>query len=253
MKILISPAKSLDLERAIPVDSFTTPVFLTTAVKVNKKLATCSKDELKRLMAISEKLADLNYERYQDFQEDHHTGNSRQAVFTFNGDVYDGLDVYNIAPDNYEILQQKLRILSGLYGILKPFDLIQPYRLEMGTKLAIGENKNLYELWKAKITENLNEEIKEDDLLVNLASNEYFKAVNKKEIKAKIVSPVFKDFKNGKLKVISFYAKKARGAMVKYIIEQNAKTIDDIKNFNYMNYKFSEKESTNRLTPTFVR
>ncbi|MCH8535946.1 MAG: peroxide stress protein YaaA [Flavobacteriaceae bacterium] len=253
MKILISPAKSLELNKEIPVKEYTRPLFLDTAVQVNKKLTRLTKQELMDLMSISEQLADLNYQRYQDFKEKHEPSNARQAVFTFDGDVYTGLDVYNLASEKYPKLQDELRILSGLYGILKPFDLIQPYRLEMGTKLGIENNKDLYELWKDKVTRSLNAELSTDDLLINLASNEYFKAVDKKKIKAQIITPVFKDYKNGKLKVISFYAKKARGAMVKFIVENNAKSLSDIQGFNLLGYAYSEEESKDNKQPTFVR
>ncbi len=253
MKILISPAKSLELTKEIPVKDFTRPLFLDTAVQVNKKLARLTKAELKELMSISEQLADLNYQRFQDFKEDHEPSNSRQAVFTFDGDVYTGLDVYNLQASKYEKLQDSLRILSGLYGILKPFDLIQPYRLEMGTKISIETQKDLYELWKDKITRSLNAEITEDDLVVNLASNEYFKAIDKKKLKSDLITPVFKDYKNGKLKVISFYAKKARGAMVKFLVENDAKNLSDIKKFNGLGYLFNEEESKEKNKPTFVR
>ncbi len=253
MKIIISPAKSLELEKKIPVQESTKPLFLDTAVQVNKKMARCSKEELRELMSISDQLAELNYQRYQDFQEEHNLSNSRQAIFTFDGDVYDGLDVYNISKDKYELLQDRLRILSGMYGILKPFDLIQAYRLEMGTKLSIDRNKDLYSLWKDKVTRSLNAELKETDLLINLASNEYFKAIDKKLIKATVITPVFKDYKNGKYKVISFYAKKARGAMVKYIIENEVKDLEGLKGFSSMDYRYSDKETKEQNKPTFIR
>jgi hypothetical protein len=189
-------------------------------------------------MAISDKLADLNWQRNQDWKTPFTTKNARPAVYAFDGDVYTGLDAYSIPPGKLESLQDKLRILSGLYGLLKPLDLIQPYRLEMGTKLPIGERKNLYEFWKETVTKALNKELKKDELFINLASNEYFSAVDGKALKVPVITPDFKDYKDGKLKMISFFAKKARGMMVRYIIDTDAQTIDDLKGFNYDGYQF---------------
>ncbi|WP_127844955.1 peroxide stress protein YaaA [Psychroflexus aestuariivivens] len=253
MKIVISPAKSLNLEDSLPTKKHTTPEFEEIAAQVNRKLARMTKSEVSELMSISDKLADLNYGRYQDFEEKHTTENARPAIYTFDGDVYDGIDAYSIPDNKIEKLQDSLRILSGLYGILKPLDLIQPYRLEMGTKLTIEQNDDLYELWQEKVTDSLNSELKEDELFVNLASQEYFKAVNHKALKSKIISPVFKDFKNGKLKVISFYAKKARGAMVRYILDHNAQNLSDLKGFDYLDYHYSEEYTEKESEPVFVR
>lgn len=253
MKIVVSPAKSLNLEDELPTKKHTQPEFEDIAAQVNRKLARMTKSEISELMNISDKLADLNYGRYQDFEEKHSTENSRPAIYTFDGDVYDGIDAYSIPNEKIDKLQESLRILSGLYGVLKPLDLIQPYRLEMGTKLSIEQNDNLYELWREKITDSLNSELKNGELFVNLASQEYFKAVNHKALKAEIISPVFKDFKNGKLKVISFYAKKARGAMVRYIMDQNAETLEDVKSFDYLDYHFSEEYTEKKNEPVFVR
>lgn len=189
-------------------------------------------------MSISDKLADLNWKRNQEWKTPFTTSNARPAVYTFDGDVYIGLDAYSISESKIEVLQDRLRIVSGLYGLLKPLDLIQAYRLEMGTKLGIGKSKNLYEFWKPIITKALNKELKEDELFVNLASNEYFSAIDVKSLKVPIITPEFKDHKNGKLKIISFFAKKARGMMVRYIIDTNAQTIDDLKGFNYDGYQF---------------
>lgn len=253
MKIVVSPAKSLNLEDELPTKKHTQPEFEDIAAQVNRKLARMTKSEISELMNISDKLADLNYGRYQDFEEKHSTENSRPAIYTFDGDVYDGIDAYSIPNEKIDKLQESLRILSGLYGVLKPLDLIQPYRLEMGTKLSIEQNDNLYELWREKITDSLNSELKNGELFVNLASQEYFKAVNHKALKAEIISPVFKDFKNGKLKVISFYAKKARGAMVRYILDQNVETLEDLKGFDYLDYHFSEEYTEKKNEPVFVR
>ncbi len=253
MKMVVSPAKSLDYESKLPTTRGTQPQFLETTVKLNRKLARLSKNEIAKLMSISDKLADLNYTRYQDFEEQHDKKNSRPAMYAFNGDVYNGLDAYSIPSEKLDRLQDSLRILSGLYGILRPLDLMQPYRLEMGTDFGIEREKNLYEVWQEKVTNQLNDELEEDELFLNLASNEYFKAVNTKKLKTEVISPVFKDFKNGKLKIISFFAKKARGAMVRYIIDTDAKSLEDIKGFDYMDYRFSEEHTENQNEPVFIR
>jgi len=253
MKILVSPAKSLNLKDNLPIKKHTQPQFLEEAIQINKKLARLTKKEIADLMNISQKLTDLNYDRYQEFEEKHLVKNARPAVYIFDGDVYSGLDAYSISEDKIDRLQSDLRILSGLYGMLRPLDLMQPYRLEMGTKLPIQRNEDLYEFWKEKLTETLNKEMTKDELLINLASKEYFKAINKKELKGKLVSPIFKDFKNGKLKIISFYAKKARGSMVRYILDQDVNTLEELKGFDYDDYRFSEKETKKELEPVFIR
>ncbi|MCM8567958.1 peroxide stress protein YaaA [Gramella jeungdoensis] len=253
MKIVVSPAKTLDYESKLPTARGTQPEFLETASKLNRKLSRQSKKKISELMSISDKLADLNYSRYQEFQEEHDKKNSRPAIYAFNGDVYTGLDAYTIPTDKLDRLQDTLRILSGMYGILRPLDLIQPYRLEMGTSIGIDRKKNLYEVWQNKVTDYLNNELEDDELFLNLASNEYFKAVDEKKLKVQVISPVFKDFKNGKLKVISFFAKKARGSMVRYIIDKDCKTLDDVKGFDYDDYRFSEEYTENENEPTFIR
>ncbi|GAK97291.1 UPF0246 protein YaaA [Nonlabens tegetincola] len=208
MKILLSPAKSLNYEAKPVVTEFTTPLFKDQAVQLNKGLKKLSRKKLSELMSISDKLADLNYDRNQEFAIDFNQENSKQAIYAFDGDVYTGLDAYTLSESQIKKAQKSIRILSGLYGYLRPLDLMQPYRLEMGTKWSIGGNDNLYQYWKDVVTPALNEEMTEDELVVNLASNEYFKVINKKELTGKLISPVFKDYKNGKLKVISFFAKK---------------------------------------------
>ncbi|QLE01657.1 peroxide stress protein YaaA [Galbibacter sp. BG1] len=253
MKIVVSPAKSLDFETELPTDKYTNPEFLKEAEQLNTVLQKKSPKKLSELMSISEKLADLNWQRNQDFTTPFTPKNSRPAIYAFNGDVYTGLDAYTIPQDKIDSLQEKLRILSGLYGVLKPLDLMQPYRLEMGTKLSIGKNKNLYEFWQKKITAKLNEELGKEELFLNLASNEYFGAVNEKELKVPVITPVFKDWKNDKLKIISFYAKKARGSMVRYIIDTNAKTLEDLKGFDYDGYAFSEEHTKKKNELVFVR
>ncbi len=238
MKIVISPAKSLDYTTALPTQRFTEAQFLDKANTIQKTLKKKKPKDLMELMDISEKLADLNWQRNQDWALPFTPENARPAVYAFNGDVYTGLDAYTIPTDKLDDLQDQLRILSGLYGILRPLDLMQEYRLEMGTSIAIGTKKNLYEFWKKTITDALNKEITKDELFLNLASNEYFSAVDTKTLKVPVITPEFKDYKDGKLKMISFFAKKARGLMVRYIIDSNAKTIEDLKGFNYEGYAF---------------
>ena len=191
-------------------------------------------------MDISPALADLNWRRNQakGFGAKVADQTARQAVYAFKGEVYIGLDSYSIPVDKIETLQSKLRILSGLYGLLKPLDVIQPYRLEMGTNFPVGESRNLYDFWKATVTKQLNKELKKGELFVNLASNEYFSAVDAKALKVPVITPEFRDFKDGKLKMISFFAKKARGMMVRYIIDTGAETLDDLKGFDYEGYGF---------------
>jgi cytoplasmic iron level regulating protein YaaA (DUF328/UPF0246 family) len=238
MKIVISPAKSLDFDSKLPTTRYTQSDFLSQSETIHKTLKKQQPKDLMSLMSISEKLANLNWQRNQDWMTPFTTVNARAAVYAFNGDVYTGLDAYTLPVEKLDVLQDKLRILSGLYGLLKPLDLMQPYRLEMGTSLAIGTKKNLYEFWKKTITAAINDELSEEELFVNLASNEYFSAVDTKTLKVPVITPEFKDYKDGKLKIISFFAKKARGMMVRYIIDTNAETIDDLKQFNYDGYAF---------------
>ena len=243
MKIVISPAKSLDFETQLPTSKVSEAAFLDQAELINKSLKEVTPNELSKLMKISDKLSELNWQRNQEWSLPFTSENARPAVFTFDGDVYKGLDAFSLSDDKIEKLQNSLRILSGLYGILKPLDLMQAYRLEMGTKFPVGEAKNLHSYWKPFVTKSLNTDLEENELFVNLASNEYYAAVNTKELNAEIVTPIFKDWKNDKLKVISFYAKKARGLMVRYIIDKDATTIEDIKGFDYEGYSFSEENS----------
>ena len=238
MKIVISPAKSLNFEKEIPTTTFTEPQFLKQANTIQNTLKKKKPKQLSELMDISEKLAELNWQRNQEWQTPFTKENARQAIYAFDGDVYTGLDVYSLPIEKQTVLQDKLRILSGLYGLLKPLDLMQAYRLEMGTSIAIGKNKNLYEFWKKTITNSLNEEIQKEELFINLASNEYFSAIDVKLLKVPVITPEFRDYKDGKLKMISFFAKKARGMMVRYIFDTNAETIQDLKGFNYEGYAF---------------
>ena len=244
MKIIISPAKSLDFESKVTTDAYTQPRFLEQSEKLNKKLKTLSRKKLSELMKISDDLASLNYERNQDWQPPFSLENAKQAVFAFTGEVDRGIHANSISEDKIPVLQDKLRILSGLYGLLKPLDLIQPYRLEMGTRLKVGRRENLYKFWDTTLAESLNEELAEGELLINLASAEYFKALPKKTLKVPMVTPVFKDFKNGQYKTIMTFVKKARGLMVRYIIDNNVETLEELKGFDVDGYGFSEEMST---------
>ena len=253
MKIVISPAKSLDFESALPLATFSQPIFFEKSKKLNKVLVKKKPKALSALMSISDNLAQLNWQRNQEFSAPFTPENARPAVYAFNGDVYQGLDAYSLSEKKMDELQGTLRILSGLYGILKPLDLIQPYRLEMGTQLKVGRKKNLYEFWKNDITAHLNSELEEGELFLNLASNEYFGAVAEKALKVPVITPIFKDWKNDKLKVISFFAKKARGSMVRYIIDSKAKNLDDIKGFDRDDYIFSQEHTLKETEPVFIR
>jgi len=244
MKLVLSPAKSLNFESKLPTKITTEARFLDESERLNKLLKKKSAKSLSKLMSISDNLGQLNYHRNQDWSLPFTKDNARPAVYAFNGDVYRGLDAYTIEEEKLNKLQDTVRIISGLYGILRPMDLMQPYRLEMGTKFSVGKNKNLYEFWKTKVTKALNEELEDDELFLNLASNEYFKAIDVKTLKVPVITANFKDFKNGEYKMISFFAKAARGMMARYVIDTNAKTIDDLKGFNYEGYNFSEPMST---------
>ena len=247
MKILISPAKSLDFKSEIETFSCSQPKFLKQAEVINNVLKEKSPSDLKNLQNISEKLADLNWTRNNEFNLEHNNNNSRPALFAFNGDVYAGLDAGSMSEADIAFAQAHLRILSGLYGVLKPLDLMQPYRLEMGTKLATESGNNLYEYWGHTITDHLNETLATHDtqVVVNLASTEYFSAVKPKGLNAQIITPVFKDEKNGKVKIISFYAKKARGMMARYIIDKRIDTVDKLSEFDVAGYRFAPEQSSN--------
>jgi cytoplasmic iron level regulating protein YaaA (DUF328/UPF0246 family) len=253
MKILISPAKSLDFESKIPTNDSSKIPFLEQTKELSQKMDLKSKDDLKKLMNISDQLAELNYQRFQDFSFPFTKENARQAVYSFSGDVYKGLDVYTLPEEHIDSMQNSLRILSGLYGLIKPLDLIQPYRLEMGTSLKVNSSNNLYEFWGSSITDYLNQEMAKEELLVNLASKEYFKAVQSKKLKATLVTPIFKDYKNGKLKIISFFAKKARGQMARYILDNGIETLNELKGFDIDGYGFSAEYTLNENEPVFVR
>lgn len=246
MLALLSPAKTLDYDSALPTDLHTFPRLLQHSEELIQDCQKLSATGIASLMSVSEKIAQLNVARFQDWQPDFNLANARQALFAFKGDVYTGLDAYQLNDQQIDLAQQQLRMLSGLYGLLRPLDLMMPYRLEMGTKLRNTRGSNLYEFWGEIITQQINADLldAESDLLVNLASDEYYKAVKEKQIQAQIIKPVFLDQKNGKYKVISFYAKKARGLMARFMLEQQPQVAEDLKAFNSEGYYFDADNST---------
>ncbi|GGI56930.1 peroxide stress protein YaaA [Winogradskyella haliclonae] len=252
MKLVLSPAKSLDFESKLPTPKTTESYFLTEAERINKLLKKKSAKSLSKLMHISDNLGQLNYERNQEWSLPFTSDNARPAMYAFNGDVYRGLDAYSIDTKKLDKVEDTVRIISGLYGVLKPLDLIQPYRLEMGTKFPVGKNKNLYEFWRKKVTQALNDELEDDELFLNLASNEYFKAIDIKALKVPVITINFKELKGDTYKTIAIFSKLARGLMTRYIIDTNAKTLEDVKGFNYENYGFSEDLSSEKEL-VFVR
>jgi len=253
VKILLSPAKTLDYSSDLPTSRSTTPVFQEEAAQIARKLSRFTKEELSKLMSISDKLTELNYERYKEFQDYPEESVTRPALYAFAGDVYDGLDSYSLSTDLLNEAQGKIRILSGLYGMLRPLDKIQPYRLEMGTDLSLQRTTNLYDFWQTKITATLNKDTADDEVIVNCASQEYYKAVDEDKLNRKVISPVFKDYKNGKLKIISFYAKQARGAMARHLIEIKGESIDDILQFKWEGYSYDAPQTVDEHSPVFTR
>tara|TARA_R110001599_G_scaffold26697_10_gene94124 strand:- start:538 stop:1311 length:774 start_codon:yes stop_codon:yes gene_type:complete len=252
MLFLISPAKTLDFESSSFTDEATQPQFQYESAQLIDIMREFSSEDLSKLMKVSEKIADLNVERFKSWQRPFDIQNAKQAIFAFKGDVYTGLAVEAMDENGLNYLQANLRILSGLYGLLKPLDLMQAYRLEMGTKLAHSKCQDLYQFWGSKITDQINSELTEHDYIINLASNEYFKAVKEKQLAKKLITPVFKDEKNGKYKIISFYAKKARGLMVRFAADHQIQNAQDLKKFDYNGYRFEEAESS-ELTWVFKR
>lgn len=246
MKIVISPSKALDYSSKIPTQKSTCPQFIEKSKEIHKYLKDCSPKELSDLMHISENLSNLNWERNQNrkFIIDKLTQRSRQAIYAFNGDVYEGIDAYHLPLEAIDFLQVNLRMLSGLYGYLRPLDIIEPYRLEMGVKFPVAQAKDLYAFWKETLSRSLENEMQEDEVLINLASNEYFSAIDKKTFARRIITPEFKEYKNDTLKVIPFYAKKARGLMVKFIAENQITAAEQIKNFTLGGYQFDENLSS---------
>tara|TARA_B100001175_G_scaffold276173_1_gene251498 strand:+ start:1 stop:759 length:759 start_codon:yes stop_codon:yes gene_type:complete len=246
MKILLSPAKSLDYKSELPSLKTSEGCFLNEAQYLNKILKEKSPKDLSDLMGISSSLGELNFQRNNSWSLPFSPKNARQSIYAFSGDVYRGLDSYTIGEDKIDFMQKSVRIISGLYGLLKPLDLIQPYRLEMGTKMRVDDNKNLYEYWRQKITSQLNKELTNDEPVLNLASNEYFKAIDRKVIKTGIYTANFKQLKNGEYKTIAIFSKKARGLMTRFIIDNNITDVNDLKSFNYDNYIFHESLSSEK-------
>ncbi len=254
MIILLSPAKTLDFETAPRTRTVTRPAFLEESEKLVDSLKKYKPKRLGKLMSISDDLAQLNVERFNAWETPFPEGAARPSIQAFRGDVYLGLDADSMSLTDIKRAQKHIRILSGLYGVLKPLDVMLPYRLEMGTALKTRRGKNLYEFWGTRITDSLNEDLHafEAPLVVNLASNEYFKAVKKPLLKAPLIEPVFKDQKESGYKVIGFFAKKARGAMARYLVENKVSRADGILDFTGLGYKHSKKESVEGR-PVFLR
>ncbi len=254
MLIVISPAKTLDFEAPSMQLRHSQPSMLKQSEQLIDVLTTKSPDDIEKLMKISPKLAELNVKRYHNWNRPFTKKNAKQAVLAFKGDVYTGLEVETFSDADLEYAQDHLRILSGLYGLLRPLDLMQAYRLEMGTKLENPNGKNLYDFWGDSITKNVNKQLKKIDstTLINLASNEYFKSLKKQNINANIVTPVFRDWKNGQYKMISFFAKKARGIMSAWILQNRVEDLDTLLNFEQAGYQYSAKDS-DPFNPVFLR
>lgn len=245
MLIVISPAKTLDYETPAKTKVSTIPDYLPQSQQLINRLRKFSSLDISELMSVSKKIADLNFDRYESWIKTFTAENAKQAVLAFKGDVYTGLDADSLSVADLKFAQNHLRILSGLYGLLRPLDLMQPYRLEMGTKLETDSGKNLYEFWNLDITEGLNKHLKKikSDYLINLASNEYFKSVKSKNLNAEIITPAFKEFKNGEYKMIGVYAKKARGLLSRYIIKNRISEPEKIKLFNEDGYRYNKQLS----------
>ena len=245
MLMVISPAKTLDYTSPLATQEYSLPRYLEQSSQLIEVLRKLSPNELAELMKLSDKLAGLNVARFTQWQPAFTLENARQAILAFRGDVYTGLDADSLSAADFKYAQQHLRILSGLYGVLRPLDLMQPYRLEMGTKLDNPAGRNLYDFWGEQITESLNQCLAEQktDVLLNLASNEYFKAVKPKQLKATLIDVDFKDLKNGQYKIISFYAKKARGMMARYVIENKIDSVAGLRKFNTQGYYYSAEQS----------
>lgn len=241
MKIIISPAKKLDTKNLI--NKGTSIHFIEEAKYLANELKKYTEEDLKTLMKLSDKLSNLNWNRYQNWN----AKGEGQAIFMFQGDVYQGLDVSSFDKNDLKFAQSNLRILSGLYGILKPTDLINPYRLEMGTKLKNKSGNNLYKFWENKLNTYLKTELCENEEIINLASDEYSKAIQLKSFSNPVITPIFKDYKNGKLKVISFFAKKARGEMVNFIVKNKINDVNELKNFSNIGYKFDSENQKGEL------
>ena len=254
MIVLLSPAKSLDYESPLLTKRATKPRFIEDSAELISHLRKLSVGKLGKLMSISDTLAQLNHDRFASWEEEFNKGNSRPAILAFTGDVYQGIELDQWGKEEFEVAQKRVRILSGLYGALRPLDLMQPYRLEMGTKFPNKRGKNLYEFWGDSLTKSLNTDLKKSGsgFVVNLASNEYFSAVKKKDLAGELITPVFKDEKNGIYKIISFFAKKARGMMADYIVRNGITDPKDLKKFKTVGYRFSKKDSDDS-TLVFLR
>lgn len=239
MLMIISPAKTLDFESKPNIEQFSQPRFLDQSRILIDRLRKFNAVDIANLMSLSDQLASLNMGRYETWEAPFSLDNAKQAMLAFKGDVYTGLDAETMTEEDVAYAQNHLRILSGLYGVLKPLDLMQPYRLEMGVKLDNPKGKNLYEFWGSILRDSLAEEL-QGGVLINLASNEYFKAIEAKKLNTRIITPVFKDWKNGQYKIISFYAKKARGLMSRYVIDHKLTDPEALKQFDYDGYHFSE-------------
>ncbi len=245
MLIVISPAKTLDYETPPVTKSHTKPAMLKQSQALIDILRNYSALDLAELMKLSMKLAELNFERYHDWKAPFNTKNAKQAVLAMKGEVYTGLDAESLTAADFDFAQQHLRILSGLYGVLRPLDLMQPYRLEMGTKLPNPQGGDLYSFWDETITQAVNKALKAqgDDILINLASNEYFKSIKPKLIEGRLITPQFKEKKDGTYRMIGVYAKRARGLMSRYIIENRLQDAEEIKGFKTDGYRFSKQQS----------
>jgi cytoplasmic iron level regulating protein YaaA (DUF328/UPF0246 family) len=246
MLFLLSPAKSLDYESTLPAIAATQPKFVQQSTELIATLKKKTPQQISDLMDLSEALAKLNVQRYKAWSPQFTEVNARPAVLAFNGDVYEGLDAKSLKPKDLQWAQVHVAILSGLYGVLRPLDLMQPYRLEMGTALKHGKANNLYQFWGALIAEHLNQQLShsKEPVIVNLASQEYFKAVDRKALQARVIECVFQDHKNGQYKIISFFAKRARGLMARYAIQQQAKTPEALQAFNLEGYAFEASASS---------
>ncbi|MBL4911491.1 MAG: peroxide stress protein YaaA [Alteromonadaceae bacterium] len=245
MLIVVSPAKNLDFESPLTTQEYTQAELLVHSQVLAERCKQLTPADLSSLMKISDKLAGLNAARFGQWSQPFTQENSRQAILAFNGDVYTGLDAASFSTQDFAFAQQHFRILSGLYGLLKPLDLMQAYRLEMGTKLANERGSNLYQFWGNIITDKVNEALaaQGDDVLINLASNEYFKAIKVKQVNGTIITPAFKDWKNGQYKMISFFAKKARGLMARYIIQKQLTDVEQLKEFDLAGYQYNAEFS----------
>lgn len=255
MIILLSPAKSLNMHIEPTISKQQQPALIEESKRLINQLRGFEKEDLQSLMSISEKIAQLNVERFQNWSLPFSEDNAKPAIFAFQGDVYKGLDAQSLDLDSINFAENSIRILSGLYGILKPLDLIQAYRLEMGTSLENEEGKDLYAFWGNKITQQINHDLAEGEheWVLNLASVEYFKSVKIRKLNAPVISPIFKDEKNGKYKIISFYAKHARGAMARTVVEKKLSKLHDLRDLRFHGYSFNEELTKNEKEPVFTR